>query len=381
MIENPGFFYTVMAFILVIGPLVFVHELGHYLAGRVFGVKADEFSIGFGREIFGVTDKRGTRWKFGWMPLGGYVKFAGDMDASSKPDPDWLALPAEERERTFQAKPIWQRAIIVAAGPVTNFLVAIAILMGFALSFGELRTPAVVGSIEAGSPAQAAGLKSGDRIVALGGRSVDSFEDMVRFIQIRPGQQVRVDFVRGTAPQAIDLTVGTHIERDRFGNQPKIGRMGIGRTSAALVPVGVLEAPGVAIRQTGSILRMMGDVIGQIISGRRSVKELGGPLSIAKVSGEQMAIGTASFVFLIALVSINLGFINLLPVPVLDGGHLLFYAIEAIRRRPLEPQVQEWAFRGGLAAVLALMVLVTFNDLGSFGLWTQLGNRLAGLIG
>lgn len=381
MIENPGFFYTVMAFILVIGPLVFVHELGHYLAGRAFGVKADEFSIGFGREVFGVTDKRGTRWKFGWLPLGGYVKFAGDMDASSKPDPEWLALPAEERERTFQAKPIWQRAIIVAAGPVTNFVVAIAILMGFALSFGELRTPAVIGSIEAGSPAQAAGLKPGDRIVALGGRSVDSFEDMVRFVQIRPGQLVRVDFVRGDAPQAIDLTIGTHIERDRFGNEPRIGRMGIGRTTATLVPVGVLEAPIVAIRQTGNILRMMGDVIGQIISGRRSVKELGGPLSIAKVSGEQLAMGTASFVFFIALVSINLGFINLLPVPVLDGGHLLFYAIEAIRRRPLEGQAQEWAFRGGLAAVLALMVLVTFNDLGSLGLWTQLGNRLAGLIG
>lgn len=375
MIQTPGFFYTVMAFILVIGPLVFVHEFGHYLAGRVFGVKADEFSIGFGREVFGVTDKRGTRWKFGWMPLGGYVKFAGDMDASSKPDPDWLALPADERERTFQAKPIWQRAIIVAAGPVTNFVVAIAILMGFALSFGELRTPAVVGTIQPNSPAQAAGLQPGDRIVALGGRSVDSFEDMVRFIQIRPGQQVRVDFVRGTAPQAIDLTVGTHIERDRFGNEPKIGRLGIGRTAATLVPVGLLEAPVVAIRQTGSILRMMGDVIGQIISGRRSVKELGGPLSIAKVSGEQMALGTASFVFLIALVSINLGFINLLPVPVLDGGHLLFYAIEAIRRRPLEPQVQEWAFRGGLAAVLALMVLVTFNDLGSLGLWSHLGTQ------
>lgn len=381
MIQTPGFLYTVMAFILVIGPLVFVHELGHYLAGRLFGVKADEFSIGFGREIFGITDKRGTRWKFGWMPLGGYVKFAGDMDASSKPDPNWLALPAEERERTFQAKPIWQRAIIVAAGPVTNFLVAIAILMGFALSFGELRTPAVVGSIQAGSPAQTAGLKPGDRIVALGGRSVDSFEDMVRFVQIRPGQQVRVDFVRGTTPQAIDLTVGTHIERDRFGNEPKIGRLGIGRTAATLVPVSVIEAPLIAIRQTGNILRMMGDVIGQIISGSRSVKELGGPLSIAKVSGEQMALGTASFVFLIALVSINLGFINLLPVPVLDGGHLLFYAIEAIRRRPLEAHVQEWAFRGGLAAVLALMVLVTFNDLGSLGLWTQLGNRLAGLIG
>ncbi|OYY72206.1 MAG: RIP metalloprotease RseP [Sphingomonas sp. 28-63-12] len=366
-----------MAFILVIGPLVFVHELGHYLAGRLFGVKADEFSIGFGREVFGVTDKRGTRWKFGWIPLGGYVKFAGDMDASSKPDPDWLALPAEERFRTFQAKPIWQRAIIVAAGPITNFLVAIAILMGFAISFGELRTPAVVGSVLPNSPAQLAGLHPGDRITALGGRSVDTFEDMVRFVQIRPGQAVRVDFVRGADTQTINLTIGTRIERDRFGNEPKIGRIGIGRSAATLLPVSLIEAPAVAVRQTGSILSMMGDVIGQIISGRRSVKELGGPLSIAKVSGEQLALGTSSFVFLIALVSINLGFINLLPVPVLDGGHLLFYAIEAIRRRPLEAHVQEWAFRGGLAAVLALMVLVTFNDLGALGLW----NRLAGLIG
>ncbi|WP_374145619.1 RIP metalloprotease RseP [Sphingomonas sp. 28-63-12] len=377
MIQTPGFLYTAMAFILVIGPLVFVHELGHYLAGRLFGVKADEFSIGFGREVFGVTDKRGTRWKFGWIPLGGYVKFAGDMDASSKPDPDWLALPAEERFRTFQAKPIWQRAIIVAAGPITNFLVAIAILMGFAISFGELRTPAVVGSVLPNSPAQLAGLHPGDRITALGGRSVDTFEDMVRFVQIRPGQAVRVDFVRGADTQTINLTIGTRIERDRFGNEPKIGRIGIGRSAATLLPVSLIEAPAVAVRQTGSILSMMGDVIGQIISGRRSVKELGGPLSIAKVSGEQLALGTSSFVFLIALVSINLGFINLLPVPVLDGGHLLFYAIEAIRRRPLEAHVQEWAFRGGLAAVLALMVLVTFNDLGALGLW----NRLAGLIG
>ena len=377
MIQTPGLFHTALAFVLVIGPLVFVHELGHYLAGRLFGVKADEFSIGFGREVFGVTDKRGTRWKFGWLPLGGYVKFAGDMDPSSQADPDWLLLPPEERARTFQAKPIWQRAIIVAAGPVTNFAVAIAILMGFALTFGELRTPAVIGSIQPGSAAQVAGLQPGDRIVALGGRPVDTFEDMVRFVQIRPGQPVRVDFVRGSSPQTVTLTIGAHIERDRFGNEPKIGRIGIGRAAATLVPVRLIDAPSIAVRQTGNILRMMGDVIGQIISGKRSVKELGGPLSIAKVSGEQMALGTSSFVFLIALVSINLGFINLLPVPMLDGGHLLFYAIEAVRRKPMEAQVQEWAFRGGLAAVLALMMLVTFNDLGALGIW----NKLAGLIG
>lgn len=377
MIHSPGLFSTVIAFVLVIGPLVFVHELGHYLAGRLFGVKADEFSIGFGSEVFGITDRRGTRWKFGWMPLGGYVKFAGDMDPSSRADPAWLELPAEERARTFQAKPIWQRAIIVAAGPLTNFAVAIAILMGFAIAFGDLRTPPVVGSIEPGSPAQQAGLRPGDRITALGGRSVDTFQAMIRYVQIRPGQAVRIDFVRDGQAQSSNAVIGTRIERDRFGNEPRIGRLGIGNTQAELVPVSPLEAPIVAVRKTGDILAMMGDVIGQIIAGRRPVSELGGPLSIAKVSGEQMALGASSFVFLIALVSINLGFINLLPVPVLDGGHLLFYAIEAVRRRPLEPHVQEWAFRGGLAAVLALMVLVTFNDLGSLGLW----NRLAGLIG
>ncbi|OYY90277.1 MAG: RIP metalloprotease RseP [Sphingomonas sp. 28-66-16] len=377
MSETPGLFLTLLAFALVIGPLVFLHELGHYLAGRIFGVKADEFSIGFGREVFGVSDSRGTRWKFGWIPLGGYVKFAGDMDPSSRADPEWIMLPPEERARTFQAKAIWQRAIIVAAGPVTNFLIAIVILSGFAIAFGDLRTPAVVGSVAPGSAAQAAGLRPGDRITALGGRPVDTFQDMIRYVQIRPGQSVRIDFERGGTPLARDVVVGTVIERDRFGNEPRIGRLGIGNTAARFVPVSPIEAPVVAVRKTGEILGMMGDVIGQIISGRRSVKELGGPLSIAKVSGEQMALGASQFVFLIALVSINLGFINLLPVPVLDGGHLLFYAIEAVRRRPLDPSVQEWAFRGGLAAVLGLMVLVTFNDLGSLGLW----NRLAGLIG
>ena len=377
MIQTPGLLYTVVAFALVIGPLVFLHELGHYLAGRVFGVKADEFSIGFGRELFGVTDSRGTRWKFGWMPLGGYVKFAGDMDASSRADPNWIALPPEERARTFQSKPVWQRAIIVAAGPITNFLIAIIILMGFAIAFGDLRTPAVVGSVETGSAAQQAGLLPGDRITALGGRTVETFQDMIRYVQIRPGQPVRIDFLRQGASKSVETVIGTRVERDRFGNAPKFGRLGIGNTEARLVPVSLVEAPFVAVRKTGDILGMMGDVIGQIIAGRRSVQELGGPISIAKVSGEQLALGGSSFVFLIALVSINLGFINLLPVPVLDGGHLLFYAIEAVRRRPLEPNVQEWAFRGGLAAVLGLMMLVTFNDLGSLGLWT----RLAGLIG
>ncbi|MFM9828151.1 MAG: RIP metalloprotease RseP [Sphingomonas sp.] len=377
MIQSPGLFLTVIAFVLVIGPLVFVHELGHYLAGRLFGVKAEEFSIGFGPELGGVNDKRGTRWKLCALPLGGYVKFAGDMGPSSATDPNWLALPAEERALTFQSKALWQRAIIVAAGPITNFAVAIFILAGFAVAYGDVRTPPVVGQIEANSPAAAAGLLPGDRITALGGRHVETFQDMVMFVQNRAGQAVRVDYVRAGARRSVALTIGTRIERDRFGNMPKIGRLGVARTGVEVVPVSIFEAPGVAVRKTGDILRMMTEVIGQIISGRRPVSELGGPLSIAKVSGEQLSLGFSSFVFLVALVSINLGFINLLPVPMLDGGHLLFYAVEAVRRKPLEPQVQDWAFRGGLLAVLALMALATTNDLGSFGVW----KGLAGLIG
>ena len=379
MIQSPGLLQTVLAFVLVIGPLVFLHELGHYLAGRVFGVKAEEFSIGFGRELFGVTDRRGTRWKFSLLPLGGFVKFAGDMDPSSRSDPGWLALPAEERARTFQAKPLWQRAIIVAAGPVTNFAIALGILTAFVLAVGELKTSAVIGRVETGSPAQVAGLARGDRITALGERPVASFQDMLRYVQIRPGERVTIAFERDGRAQRVDATIATKIDVDRFGNQVKLGRLGIAMDASAarFEPVSPLAAPVVALSKIGDILGMMGEVIGQIFVGKRPVSELGGPLQIAKVSGEQFSLGLSSFVFFIALVSLNLAVINLLPVPVLDGGHLMFYAIEAVLRRPVSPQVMEWAFRGGLAAVLGLMLMVTFNDLGTFGLWT----RLAGLIG
>ena len=377
MTDSPGVLLTIVAFVLVIGPLVFVHEMGHYLAGRWFGIKADAFSIGFGREIWGRTDRRGTRWKLGWLPLGGYVKFAGDMTPAGQPSADWMALPAQERARTFQAKPLWQRAIVVAAGPITNFLIAILILAGFALAYGESRTPAAVGAVIEGSAADRIGLQAGDTITSIGGRSMDTFDDMVRFVKIRGGERVTIDFRRNQQNLEHTATIGTLTEEDRFGNQYRVGLLGIAPPRPVYTTVGLARAPVVAVERTGEIVRMMVDTLGQVVTGRRSVKELGGPLSIARVSGEQMSLGPDAFVFLIALVSINLGFINLLPVPVLDGGHLLFYAIEAVRRRPVEPEVQEWAFRGGLAAILALMLLVTFNDLGAFGLW----KNLAGLIG
>lgn len=377
MIESPGILLTVLAFALVIGPLVFLHELGHYLAGRWFGVKAEEFSIGFGREVAGITDKRGTRWKFCWLPLGGYVRFAGDMNPASQPSPEWLALPAQERAKTFQAKPLWQRAIIVAAGPIANFIVAIVILGAFAFTYGQNVTPSVVGTVQPRSAAAAAGLQPGDRITALGGRSVDTFADMVKFTQLRPNEAVEIQFARGSQTLSANTVIGVREEVDRFGNRFKLGVLGIGNSAPVVQPVGLLEAPLVGIRQTGDIIQMTVDGLGQIITGRRSLSELGGPLKIAQVSGERLALGPIEFAFLLALISINLGFINLLPVPVLDGGHLLFYAVEAVRRRPVEPQVMEWAFRGGLIAILALMLLVTFNDLGGFGAW----RNLAGLIG
>jgi len=377
LIETPGFPLTLLAFIAMIGPLVFVHEMGHYLAGRWFGIGADAFSIGFGREIAGFTDRHGTRWKFGWLPLGGYVRFAGDMNPASQPSAEWLALPAAERARTFQSKPVWQRAIVVAAGPVVNFLVAILILAGFAHFYGTRHAPPSVGSVVTGSPAAKAGLREGDRLLTLGGRSVDDFADIAEYAMLRPGETIRVTADRAGRPVDTTLTIGTVEQRDRFGNAYRIGRVGIGSPPVEYRPVPLWRAPVEGARQVVAIVRGSLDALGQIVTGRRSVDELGGPLRIAKISGEQMTLGWPAFVGLIALVSINLGFINLLPVPMLDGGHLLFYAIEAIRRRPVEPHVQEWAFRGGLAAILALMLLVTFNDLGQLGLW----RNLAGLIG
>jgi regulator of sigma E protease len=377
LIESPAIPIYFLAFVLVLGPLVFLHELGHYLAGRWFGVKAEEFSIGFGREITGFTDKRGTRWKFGWLPLGGYVRFAGDMNPASQPSPEWLALPAQERSQTFQAKPLWQRAIIVAAGPIANFVVAIVILAAFAITYGQPATPSVVGSVEPGTAAAAAGLQPGDRLTAIGGRSVEKFVDIGKYARMRPGEAVEIDLERGGKPLTVEAVLGTRTERDRFGNVFKTGVLGVRSGAPVVERVGLLGAPLVGLRQTGEIIQMTFDGLGQIITGRRPLSELGGPLKIAQVSGQRLSMGPVEFVFLIALISINLGFINLLPVPVLDGGHLLFYAVEAVRRRPVEPQVMEWAFRGGLIAILALMLLVTFNDLSGFGVW----RNLAGLIG
>ncbi len=374
--STPGFAFSVLAFLVVIGPLIFVHELGHYYAGRWFGVKAETFSIGFGREIFGWTDRRGTRWKVGWLPLGGYVKFKGDMNPASQPSDEWLSLPAAERAETFQAKTVWQRFIIVAAGPVTNFLFAILAFMIIFATIGYPTSPAVVGTVTAGSPAARAGLRPADHITEVNGTSVETFAEFQRYVLLRPEQPLAMNVVRGGRDIAVRATPAAETMRDQFGNEARVGRLGItGATVLSKLPASQL--PGTALRTTAETVETMVFTLGQVITGQRSVKELGGPLKIAEVSGQQASLGWLPFFWLMTVVSINLGFINLLPIPLLDGGHLLFYAIEGVRRKPLKPEAQEWAFRTGLAVLLALMIFVTFNDLASFGLFTKLG----GLIG
>ena len=372
-----GFFWAVACFLLVIGPLIFIHELGHYFVGRWFGVKADAFSIGFGRELVGWTDKRGTRWKVAALPLGGYVKFAGDMGPASEPTAEWLSLPAAERARTFQSKPVWQRFLIVFAGPAVNFLFAFGVIAAILIAYGEPMTPPVIAGVQPRSAAAQAGLLPGDRIVRMDGTAIRRFEDIAFFTQLHPGATVPIALIRHDRPMTISATIRAIAETDRFGNTTRIGQLGIAQTGGTMQRVPLLEVPHRAASLVAQSVGNTITAIAQIIDGTRSARELSGPVGVARVAGQQATLGWFAIILLMAGISINLGFINLLPIPMLDGGHLLFYLVEAARRRPVEAQVQEWAFRSGLALLFGLMLFVTFNDLGSVGLW----QRLAGLAG
>lgn len=375
MLAQPPLWLILVAFLAAIGPLVFVHELGHYWMGRLFGVGAQSFSIGFGPELAGWTDRRGTRWKIGLIPLGGYVRFVGDADAVGRTDPAADAAPA--CGLSFGGRPVGQRFLIVLAGPIANFLLAIAIFAGFFGIYGMPRTANVVAVVQPASAAERAGIVPGDRIVAIDGRTVDSFEDIRRIVSLRPDQDLTVTVERGARRLALAAHTTTLEERDRFGQHFRVGLLGVGQTSTGLERLPLLELVPAALDYTIGLTGSMAEGLWQIVSGRRPVSELGGPMKMAQIAGQQASLGLFEFIQLIALFSINLGFINLLPVPMLDGGHLLFYSVEALRRRPVSDRAQEWAFRGGLAALLGLLVLTTLNDLGSFGLWNSL-ERLIG---
>lgn len=364
MFESAPVWMWILGFLLLLGPLVTVHELGHYLVGRWFGVKADAFSIGFGKELAGWTDSRGTRWKLSAIPLGGYVQFKGDMNPASMPDADVIeGASAEEREGSFHHATLWKRALIVFAGPATNILVTLAIFASFNFAYGKFEASNEVGGFAEVSPGREAGLQVGDEIRAIDGEAVADFNEITRLVLMYPGKTVEILVERDGVEQTIPVRIGDVSETDQFGNQSRIGRIGIYSGPPTITPVNPIEAVTLSVSQSLALVDMMITGIQQIVTGDRSVKELGGPIKIAKYSGEQMSLGPLAFINFAALISLNLAFINLLPIPALDGGHLAFYAAEAVRRKPVGPRGQELAYRTGVALVLALMLFVTINDI------------------
>lgn len=370
MFETTPFWMWIAGFLLLLGPLITVHELGHYLVGRWFGVQAEAFSIGFGKELWGRTDKYGTRWKVSALPLGGYVQFKGDMNPASIPDPEsGDTLSAEERQGAFQYAALWKRALIVFAGPATNLIVTLAIFGAFNLAYGKVESTNAIGGFAESSIARDAGLEVGDRIVAIDGEATPSFQEIGSRVLMYPGENVSLTVERGGDRMEIPLTIASVTETDRFGNESRIGRLGVASGTPEITPVGPLQALSLAWAQTVGLVDMMVTGIVQIVTGDRSVKELGGPIKIAKYSGEQLSLGWLAFANFAALISLNLAFINLLPIPALDGGHLAFYAAEAVRRKPVGARGMEMAYRTGMALVLMLMLFVTFNDLASLSLF------------
>ncbi|MES2146660.1 MAG: RIP metalloprotease RseP [Pseudomonadota bacterium] len=375
MLPQPPFWLIILAFISALGPLVFIHEFGHYFVARLFKIPAEVFSIGFGRELFGWNDKQGTRWKVAWLPLGGYVRFVGDMSPASNPA-ELNDIPVELRDKAFQLRPVWQRFLVVLAGPLANFLTAILIFAAFFMIYGSPRTN-IVGIIQPGSAAAAAGLQPGDKILTIADRATPNFDDIRSVVMLRPKQTVPLTFERSGEQRQVAVTLTSDTITDPFGEKFERGLLGVYPSATALQRLSPFQAFPEAISYTWRITVSMVDGLGQIISGQRGTEDVGGPIKIAKIAGQQATLGWLPFVQLLALFSINLGFINLLPVPMLDGGHLFFYAVEAVRRRPLSARALEWAFRGGLAVILALVVFTTVNDLGSVGLWDRL-HRLIG---
>ena len=370
MFDSPPFWMYIIGFLLVLGPLITVHELGHYLVGRWLGVGADIFSVGMGKEIVGRTDRRGTRWRLSAIPLGGYVQFKGDMNPASIPDPDAPAdAPSDVGNGSFQHAALWKRALIVLAGPVTNLIVAIGIFAAFFAIFGNPvidgdQDDRMIGQFTESSVARDAGLEVGDVITAIDGEELPNFEALKDQIAPYPSKDITITAMRDGKAMQFPLTIESSIESDQFGNEGTMGRIGVGPGQAYVFEdVGIGTSIALASEQCWRIVKMMATGIKQIVTGERSIKELGGPIKIAKFSGEQLSLGLIAFVNFAALISLNLAFINLLPIPALDGGHLAFYAAEAVRRKPVGPRTMEYAYMGGMAFVLMFMVVVTFNDL------------------
>ncbi len=358
----------VVPFLFVLTIVVFFHELGHFLMARWCGIKVLVFSVGFGPEIAGFYDRYGTRWKISAIPLGGYVKFFGDENAASAPDQSAAARMTEaEKKDSFQFQPVGSRALVVAAGPVANFLLAIAIFAGIFMTVGKQTTSARVDTVQPGSAAQTAGFKPGDLVLTINGEKIESFSDMQRVVSISAGAPLTVEVERDNAQVTLKAVPQLKEIKDNFGNVHRLGVLGISRSMAPgdikTERAPPLRAVVMGVQETWFVVDRTLSYISGVFTGREAADQLGGPIRIAQVSGQVATAGFAPLIHLTAVLSVSIGLLNLFPIPLLDGGHLLFYAIETIRGRPLSERAQEVGFRIGLAIVLMLMIFATFNDI------------------
>ena len=363
--DLPDLLRSIASFAVVLGVLIFFHELGHYLAARWRGVKVEAFSLGFGRAIATHTDRRGTVWKLCILPLGGYVKLHGQerpQDVSAEVRASWV--PGQ----TFHDKSVLSRAIVVGAGPFANFLLAIVV---FAILFGVIGRPVtlpVVDAILPHSAAATAGLQKGDRITAVGTAAIGDFQELQAVIEAHPAAKLTVTFLRAGKTMTLPVVTGARVIDGR-----RMGLLGISGSQMAYRPMAPLAAVGAGFQETWHITAETARGLEQIITGARGTKDLGGPLRIAQLSGQVAALGLPSLLSFIAVLSVNIGLINLFPIPILDGGHLLFYLFEAVFGRPLPRRAQEYGFRAGLALLAGLFVFATWNDLSHLGLFRWIG--------
>ncbi|MFL5120099.1 MAG: RIP metalloprotease RseP [Microvirga sp.] len=359
-------------FLIVLTVVVFIHELGHFLVGRWCGVGVNAFSIGFGPELVGFTDRHGTRWKLSAIPLGGYVKFAGDVNGASVPDAASLAqMSPAERAVSFHHKTVLQRALVVAAGPIANFLLAIAIFAGITYVNGRQILAPRVDVVQAGSAAERAGFKPGDLVLSINGRSISSFTDMQRIVSASADDELSIAIDRDGREMTLTAVPDLKETETPFGKQ-RIGLLGLqasrGPDDLKLVKYGLFDSIRLGAMETWYVVERTFTYIGRLVVGRESADQLSGPIRIAQVSGQVATLGgTAGLVSLVAVLSVSIGLINLFPIPLLDGGHLLFYGIEALRGRPLSDRAQEIGFRIGLAIVVMLMLFATWNDIVHLG--------------
>lgn len=358
-------------FIVVLTVVVFFHELGHFWVGRRCGIKVDAFSIGFGPELFAFVDRHGTRWRVAALPLGGYVKFHGDANGASMTDDAAVeAMPAAEKAVTFAAQPIWKRAATVAAGPIANFILAIVIFCGVFFAYGRSVLTPRVDSVAAGSAAEVAGFLPGDLVLEIDGQKIGSFNELQRIVTTSPDKALT--FLVDRAGKGVSLTATPRLkEVESSLGKTRVGLLGVQaggkpedwRTES----YGLVDSLKLATHETWFVVRQTAGYLGGLAIGKESPDQLSGPAGIVQVSGEMAKLGVAALLNLVAILSISIGLLNLAPVPLLDGGHMMFYLIEAIRGRALNERAQEIGFRIGIAVVGGLMVLATYNDIARLG--------------